>query len=110
MRTRIVSIRIDEENDGRKRMVSKAFNADAILLMEPTVAGEGFLLIVADLLRQLDGVGAMESAPPQTPKPEPEPEPSVEKATLPAPSRDPSSPGFTTKRLPKAKPAAETAA
>lgn len=71
MRTRIVSIQIDEDQDGRKRTVRKSYPADAMLLMNPGEAGVGFLTIVRDLANALDGVVPQ---PPPAPAPAPIPD------------------------------------
>lgn len=74
MRTRIVSIQIDEDQDGRKRTVRKSYPADAMLLLDPPTAGAGFLAIVQDLASQLDGAPVKTLAvPATTPTPEPPP-------------------------------------
>ena len=85
MRTRIVSIQIDEDQDGRKRTVRKSYPADAMLLLAPHVAGEGFLAIVRDLAGQLDGVSPAPAAFPAAIAAPPAPDPqSIPDAPVPA--------------------------
>ena len=98
---RTLRIELVEEEAGRKRVAHRVFEATAILILDPVVAGQGFLALARDMVRELDG-----GAPPvptspdknhQTPPTEPEPDPGPE------PTRDPSQPGFTTKRIVKKK-------
>jgi hypothetical protein len=81
MRTRIATISIEENNDGRKRTVGQRYPADGLLLMDPQTAGQGFLKIVGDLVAQLDGVPAQAPAP----APAPAPIPQVATARVPKP-------------------------
>lgn len=81
MRTRIASLQIEEDNDGRKRVVHRRYPADALLLLDPKTAGEGFLAIMQDLVNQLDGVGQEPAKMPDPLPEEPAPTPAAEPAS-----------------------------
>lgn len=93
---RTLRIEITDEQNGKKRVAFRTFEATAILLLEPQVAGEGLLTLAHQMVKELDEVKA-EIPKAETPKAEsrkPEPE-------GPPPSRNAEDPGFTTKRIVK---------
>ena len=82
MTTRVLTISIEEQADGRKRTVGRKFPADGFSQMPTATAGEGLLTILSQLEDELNGAPKAEPAPP-TPEPPPsEPEPKFRKPDL----------------------------
>jgi hypothetical protein len=77
MTQRVLVISIEESKDGSKRTAQRKFPADSFGALPVAPAGEGFLTIIGQLMRELDGTPTPASAntgPVSTPEP-PAPKP-----------------------------------